>query len=120
MEHTGDEQPKVNNASQLHNLEPIAVPASLLPSVLSRLGLGEMPSLHITGVDEYLAALRDEEIAVRVTAVRGLGEHGETSAIGPLLAALQDSAWEVRSAAVWELGKFGEQAPIEDLMRTVN
>jgi WD40 repeat protein len=120
MEHKGNEQLPFNDAGQLHSLEHITVPTSLLPSVLSRLGLGEMPSLRITGVDEYLAALRDEEIAVRVAAVRSLGEHGKTSAIGPLLAALQDSAWEVRAAAVWELGKFGEQAPLDDLMRAAD
>ena len=120
MEHKGDEQLPFNDAGQLHSLEHITVPTSLLPSVLSRLGLGEMPSLRITGVDEYLAALRDEEIAVRVAAVRSLGEHGETSAIGPLLAALQDSSWEVRAATVWELGKFGEQAPLDDLMRAAD
>jgi WD40 repeat protein len=120
MEHKGDEQPWLNAAGQPHSLEQSTVPASLLPSVLSRLGLGDLTSLSLTEVDKQLAALKDEEIPVRVAAVRSLGEHGETSAIGLLLAALHDSAWEVRAAAVWTLGKFGEQAPLEALMRATD
>ncbi len=120
MEHKGDEQPSLNDAGQLHSLEHSTVPASLLPSVLSRLGLGEMTSLSLTGVDNQLAALKDDEIPVRVAAVRSLGEQRETSTIEPLMAALHDSAWEVRAAAVWALGKFGEQAPLEALMRATD
>jgi WD40 repeat protein len=116
MEHKGDEQPSLNDAGQPHSLEHSTVPASLLPSVLSRLGLGEMTSLSLTGVDNQLAALKDDEIPVRVAAVRSLGVQREASAIEPLMAALHDSAWEVRTAAVWALGKFGEQAPLEALM----
>jgi HEAT repeat protein/WD40 repeat protein len=120
MEYKGDEQPSLNDAGQPNSLEHSTVPASLLPSVLSRLGLGDMTGLSLTGVDNQLAALKDEEIPVRVAAVRSLGEHGETSTIGPLLAALHDSAWEVRAAAVWALGKFGEQAPLEALMKATD
>ncbi|HBE25613.1 MAG TPA: hypothetical protein DDW33_08000, partial [Ktedonobacter sp.] len=120
MEHKGDEQPSLNDTGQQHSLEQSTVPASLLPSVLSRLGLEDMTSLPLTGVDTQLAALKDDEIAVRVAAVRSLGEHGETSTLGPLVAALHDSAWEVRAAAVWALGKFGEQAPLEALMRATD
>jgi WD40 repeat protein len=79
-----------------------------------------MTSLSLTGVDKQLAALMDEEIPVRVAAVRSLGEQREASAIEPLMAALHDSAWEVRAAAVWALGKFGEQAPLEALMRATD
>src|SRR5258708_33558885 len=120
MEHKGDERPSLNDTGQQHSLEKSTVPASLLPSVLSRLGLEDMTSLPLTGVDTQLAALKDDEIAVRVAAVRSLGEHGETSTLGPLVAALHDSAWEVRAAAVWALGKFGEQAPLEALMRATD
>src|SRR5258708_4426227 len=116
MEYKGDEQPSLNDAGKLHSPEHSTVPTSLLPSVLSRLGLGDMPNLRITGVDEQVAHLKDEEIPERVATVRSLGEHREASAIGPLRAALHDSDWEVRAAAVWALGKFGEQAPLEALM----
>jgi WD40 repeat protein len=116
MEYKGDEQPSLHDAEQLHSLEHRAVPTSLLPSVLSRLGLEDITSLSLTGTDKELATPRDEEISVRVAAVRSLEEHREASAIGSLLAALHDSAWEVRAAAVWALGKFGEQAPLEALM----
>jgi len=115
MEHTGDEQPLSNDAEQLPGLEHIAVPASLLPSVLSRLGLADKHSLSIAGVDEQLAALNDQDIAIRVAAVRSLEEQREAKTIGPLVTALHDPAWEVRVAAVWALGKFGEQAPVEAL-----
>src|SRR5437667_6358567 len=120
MEYKGDEQPSLNNAGQPHSLEQVTVPASLLPSVLSRLGLEDMTSLALTGGDKQLAALKDEEISVRVAAVRGLEEQREANAIESLLAALHDSAWEVRAAAAWELGKFGEQAPLEALLRATD
>jgi HEAT repeat protein len=80
----------------------MTVPASFLPSVLSRLGLGYASRVSSTGIDTQLAALKDEEISVRVAAVRSLEEHREANAIESLLAALHDSAWEVRAAAVWE------------------
>ena len=120
MEHKDNEQPSLNNARQPHSLEQSTVPASLLPSVLSRLGLGDITSLSQTGVDKQLAALKDEEIPMRVAAVRSLGEQREASAIELLLAALHDPAWEVRAVAVWALGKFGEQAPLEALIRATN
>jgi hypothetical protein len=120
MEYKGDEQPSLNNAGQLHSLEHVTVPASLLPSVLSRLGLGDMTSVSLTGGDKQLTALKDEEIPVRVAAVRSLEEYREASAVESLLAALNDSAWEVRAAAVWVLGKFGEQAPLEALERATD
>jgi WD40 repeat protein len=116
MEYKGNEQPSLNKAGQPHSLEHVTVPASLLPSVLSRLGLGDMTSLSLIGVDKQFPALKDEEISVRVAAIRSLEEHREANAIESLLAALHDSAWEVRAAAVWALGKFGEQVPLEALM----
>jgi WD40 repeat protein len=116
MQYKGDEQSSLNDAGQPRSLEHLNVPASLLPSVLSRLGLEDMTSLSLTGAYKQLAAPKDEEISVRVAAVRSLGEQREASAIESLLAALHDSAWEVRAAAVWALGKFGEQAPLEALI----
>jgi WD40 repeat protein len=120
MEHKNDEQPLSSDAEQLHSLEHSTVPPSLLPSVLSRLGLADMPGLLITGVDEQLAALSDKEIPLRVAAVRSLGQLKETRMIGSLVTALNDPAWEVRAAAVWTLGEFGKQAPLEALIRATH
>jgi WD40 repeat protein len=115
MEHAGNEQPSFHDEGQLHSPGQAAVPASLLPFVLSRLGLGDRPALSLNQADEVAAALKHEASAVRVAAVRAL-EQGGTSSIEPLVAALQDPAWEVRAAAVWALGKLGEQAPLEALI----
>ncbi len=115
MEHTGNEQPSFHDEGQVHSPGQAAVPASLLPSVLSRLGLGDRSALSLNQADEVVAALKHEASAVRVAAVRAL-EQGETSSIEPLVAALHDPAWEVRAAAVWALGKLGEQAPLEALI----
>ena len=120
MEYKGDEQPSLNNAGQPHSLEQMTVPASFLPSVLSRLGLGDMTSVSSTGVDKQLAPLEDEEISVRVAVVRSFEDHREANAIESLLAALHDPAWEIRAAAVWALGKFGEQASQEALMEATD
>src|SRR5215471_9647198 len=116
MEYKSNEQSSLNHAGQPHSLEQMTVPASLLPSVLSRLGLEDMTGVSSTGVDNRLAASKDKEISMRVAAVRSIEEQGEANAIESLLAALHDSAWEVRAAAVWALGKFGEKAPLEALM----
>jgi WD40 repeat protein len=115
MEHSGNEQPSFHDEGQLHSPGQAAVPASLLPSVLSRLGLGDRSALSLNQADKLAAALKHEASAVRVAAVRAL-EQGETSSIEPLVAALHDPAWEVRAAAVWALGKRGEQAPLEALI----
>jgi WD40 repeat protein len=115
MEHAGNEQPSFHDEGQLHNPGQATVPASLLPSVLSRLGLGDRPALSLSQADELVAALKHEASAVRVAAVRAL-EQGGTSSIEPLVTALLDSAWEVRAAAVWALGKLGEQAPLAALL----
>src|SRR5260370_33447099 len=115
MEHAGNEQPSFHDEGQLHTRGQATVPDSLLPSVLSQLGLGDRPALSLNQADEVAAALKHEASAVRVAAVRAL-EQGGTSSIEPLVAALHDSAWEVRAAAVWALGKLGEQAPLEALI----
>ncbi len=72
----------------------VAVPASLLPSVLRRLGLEGSPTTH---VEEQIAALRNEERHPRGAA-----------SLEFCAAALRDPSWEVRAAAVWALGSLGE------------
>jgi len=118
MEYKADERPSLNGhgAREPQGLQHTAVPASLLPAVLSRLGLGDRP---MGGGDDALTALRDEKSNVRVAAVRSLGEGRETSSLRLLVTALDDPAWEVRAAAVWALSVFGEQAPVEALIKAL-
>ena len=82
------------------------VPASLLPSVLRRLGLEGSPTTH---VEEQIAALRNEERHPRGAA-----------SLEYCAAALHDPAWEVRAAAVWALGALGELAPAEALLNALS
>src|SRR6266566_1334315 len=93
-----------------------AVPATLLPAVLSRLGLAVRP---MAKRDQAVAALQDEKSPVRVAAVRSLGERREASSLPLLVSALHDPAWEVRAAAVWALGAFGEYARVEALLEAL-
>jgi len=119
MEYKADEQPSLNGhgTGQLESPQLAAVPATLLPTVLSRLGLGDRPMVR---GDQALAALRDEKSHVRVAAVRSLGEHREVSSLQFLVSALHDPAWEVRAAAVWALSAFGGHAPVEALIEALD
>src|SRR2546426_9628612 len=114
MEYKDDERSSLNGHStgQRESPQYAAVPATLLPTILSHLGLGDRP---MAGGDQALAALRDEKSQVRVAALRSLGEGRETSSLPFLVSALHDPAWEVRAAAVWALSAFGGQAPVEAL-----
>src|SRR5260370_11769540 len=82
---------------QRQSEEQQAVPPSLLPSVLRRLGLGDAPT---TRVEEQVAALRDEERRRGGTADRSAGDPTEAASWELLLAALRDPDWEVRAAAL--------------------
>src|SRR5260370_39445708 len=96
MEYKADERPSLNGhgAREPQGLQHTAVPASLLPAVMSRLGLGDRPMAR---GDDALAALRDEKSNVRVAAVRSLGEGRKASSFRSLVAALEDPAWEGRA-----------------------
>ncbi len=94
-----------NKDHEQQGLEHDAVPASLLPAVLRRLGLEGAPTTHI---EEQIATLRNEERRI---------EGGV--ALREVLIALRDPAWEVRAAAVWALRAYGEQAPVEDLLNAL-
>src|SRR5579859_3144557 len=111
MVYKDNEQPALENVEQ-PPVERAAVPASLLPSVLSGLGLGDRPTAQ---GDEHEASLKDKERSMRVATVRRAGEHGEAASLDFLVSALHDPAWEVRAAAVWALSTCGEQAPVEAL-----
>lgn len=97
MENKDHEQ---NSAGQM------AVPASLLPSVLRRLGLEGSPT---TRLEEQIAALRNDERHPRGASSMEFGA-----------ASLRDPAWEVRVAAVWALGALGELAPAEPLLNALS
>ncbi len=103
MEYKADKRPSLNGngTGKLESPQHTAVPATLLPAVLSRLGLGDRPM-------------------VRVAAVRSLGERREVSSLQFLVSALHDPAWEVRAAAVWALSAFGGQAPTEVLIEALD
>jgi serine/threonine protein kinase len=118
MEYNKDERPSLNGhgTGQLEILQHAAVPATLLPTVLSRLGLGDRPMAE---GQQAVVALRDERSHVRVAAVRSLGERREVSSLQFLVSALHDPAWEVRAAAVWALGAFRGQVPIEALIEAM-
>jgi len=98
MEYKDDERPSLNGHStgQPESPQHAAVPATLLPTVLSHLGLGDKP---MVGGDQVVAALQDEQSHVRVAAVRSLGERREVSALQFLVPALHDPAWEVRGSS---------------------
>src|SRR5260370_25621469 len=118
MEYKDDERPSLNGhgTGQPESQKHAAVPATLLPAVLSHLGLAGRP---MTKSDQAVAALRDEKSSVRVAAVRSLGERREVSSFPFLVPALHDPAWEVRAAAVWALSAFGEHAPIKALLEAL-
>jgi serine/threonine-protein kinase len=114
MEYKHDEQPLLNGrgTAQPESLQHAAVPATLLPAILSNLGLEDS---SMTGENQIVAALRDGKSHVKVAAIRSLGERREVSALQFLVYAMHDPAWEVRVAAVWALSAFGGQAPVEPL-----
>src|SRR5260370_7834756 len=91
MEYKDDERPSLNGhgTGQLESPQHTAVPATLLPAVLSRLGLGDRP---MAGGDQAVAALRDEKSHVRVAAVRSLGEPTKTPSFPFLVSALPHPA----------------------------
>lgn len=61
-------------------------------------------------VSENIAALRDEDWAVREEAAAALGAFRDPRAVGPLVGALRDSDRAVRDAAVKSLMEIGEPA----------
>jgi hypothetical protein len=71
MDYKKDERPSLNGhgTEQLEILQHAAVPATLLPTVLSRLGLGDRPMAE---GEQAVLALRDEKSHVRVAAVVSL------------------------------------------------
>ena len=120
MEYKNDGQPSLKNGQgdkQPANLWHAIAPATLLPTVLSRLGLANRP---LVGDNRVVAALQDKKSSVRVAAIRSLEGRGEASSLPLLVSALHDPAWEVRVAAVWALSAFGEYSPVEALIEALD
>jgi outer membrane protein assembly factor BamB len=121
MERNGNEQHSTEHIGR-QNSQPrrMQAPPSLVPTVLSRLGLGEEPALGDMRVNELVAALGHHEWYVRTAAVRELGRLGERAPVEPLQAALDDEDSSVRAAAVRALGRLAERAPVDRLIAALH
>src|SRR5579864_3211905 len=75
METSNNEQHPVIPTAKSSNQEPIQAPASLIPSVLRRLGQAVL--LPGTAENQLTIALHDASWHVRATAVQALGNLGE-------------------------------------------
>ncbi len=62
-----------------------------------------------------MAALEDENDAVRAAAARSLGEQGTRSSVPTLIRALHDPSWMVRAGAALALGQLSGDVPTEPL-----
>lgn len=121
MERKSNEQHSTEHIER-QNSQPrrVQAPPSLVPTVLSRLRLGEEPAPGDTQVNELVAALGHHEWYVRTAAVRELGRLGERAPIEPLQAALDDEDSSVRAAAVRALGRLAERAPVDRLIAALH
>ncbi len=127
MEHNDNEQRLMTDidslAEQPQSLDGVYAPASLIPSVLSRLQPGNasvQPGMQGDQVEQLMIALEDSDWHVRATAVRMLGGLGERAPVEPLIAALNDADESVRAAAVQALGELGKRAPVDRLVAALN
>jgi outer membrane protein assembly factor BamB len=127
MDHNDNEQRVKTDidslAEQSQSLDGVYAPASLIPSVLSRLRPGiasVQPGMQGDQVERLTTALENSDWHVRATAVRMLGEVGERTPLEPLMAALNDEDESVRAVAVQALGKLGERAPIDRLVAALH
>src|SRR5258708_26397716 len=110
--HNNGQHPDADNKA-------VQAPATLLPDVLSRLGLknGEIP--QSTRQDDPVAALSSDDWQTRVAAVHALGKQGVNTPIEPLLAALNDEDASVRAAAIHALATSGQPLPVDRLIATL-
>ena len=120
MEHYNDQQHSPTNADQHFSTKgDTHAPATLLPAVLSRLGLNNGQATHPATTQDALTDLHNSDWHFRVAAVRTLGKlvkQGQQASIEQLLAALQDEDSSVRAATVYALATLEEHAPIGQLM----
>ncbi len=92
------------------------VPASLLPTVLQRLGLAPEQARPEPSLDELRVQLRSDDWVVRVATVRAVGKLGSAIASELLLSVLDDQDSSVRAAAVQALGSVGKRVPLHRLV----
>ena len=99
MEYKDDERPSLNGhgTGQLESPQHTAVSATLLPTILSHLGLGDR--LMAKG-DQAVTALQNKKSHVRVTAVRSLRARREDSSLQFLMSTLHDPTWEIQTTTV--------------------
>ncbi|MGB3401108.1 MAG: HEAT repeat domain-containing protein, partial [Microcoleaceae cyanobacterium] len=67
-------------------------------------------------VEPLIAALEHEDIFVRRSAARALGEIGSEVAVEPLIAALEHEDSDIRSNAASALGEIGSEVAVEALI----
>ncbi len=67
-------------------------------------------------VDDWIAALKDDDSRVRVEAAQALGQMKNSYALEPLTEALRDDVPEVRATAASALGSIGDQYSVEPLI----
>ncbi len=119
MEHYNDQQHRPTNADQHFSVQGnTRAPATLLPAVLSRLGLNHGQLADTGTVEDTLADLHSSDWQVRVAAVRTLGiliKSGQQVPIEHLLAALHDEDSSVRASAIHALATLEERVSSEQL-----
>lgn len=121
MEHYNDKQHRPANADHHFSTQgDTHAPATLLPAVLSRLGLHDGQADHPATIQNALTDLHNSDWHVRVAAVRTLGKQGQQAPIEHLLAALQDEDGSVRAATVYALATLGEHTPIRQLIAALH
>ena len=69
-----------------------------------------------TAMEPLLAALKDDDPAVRRQAVIALGDRGDRRATGGVIRSLKDRDDDVRLEAVIALGKIGDPRAIDPLI----
>ncbi len=121
MEHYNGKQHRPDNADHhLSTQGDTHAPATLLPAVLSRLGLNNGQAEHPATTQNALTDLHNSDWHVRVAAVHTLGKQGQQMPIEPLLATLQDEDGSVRAATVHVLATLEEHTPIEQLIAALH
>jgi len=124
MEHYNGNQQRLDNAEHHLGIQgDTHAPATLLPAVLSHLGLNNEQVAHPATTQNALTDLHSSDWHVRVAAVRTLGKLGKSGQQVPiehLLAALQDEDGSVRATAIHALTTLEECVPIEQLIAALH
>ncbi|HLG75688.1 MAG TPA: HEAT repeat domain-containing protein, partial [Ktedonobacteraceae bacterium] len=123
MEHDeSKQQPDGDSTSTVqpaYTMEQLQAPASLLPGVLNRFGLGDVRFSEQTSSDVLLAALSDASWTVRVAALRALAQRDVHAFLPPLLMAASDENAFVRAAALQPLGTIADPAALAALLQAL-